>query len=301
MQALLAPRPVPDATSFRSHQIKFSMGSRPSMAPSRPSSTSSAAKSLYEEQLTEIKSQLDVDFPSKPRAPPSAQLKAAISGRPSAERLMKTQLSARQREEAQLAALIAAEDARRTQVAAKQLEAARRGHKLVSKSLRERQAKISAAEADLKEQKAAADRKQGEREAALAASVAAAHAELRSQAQHRAERRAKVSERREAERSRLEEQAKEEKALGGPGFNPYLVQRQREVAAQEAKERSRAEAQLDARIAASKHATEAKLGREKALREAQRKAKAAERPLGHVNVEESRPRTLCDASKVELG
>ena len=214
---------------------------------------------------------------------------------------MKTQLSARQREETQLAALIAAEDARRTQVAAKQLEAARQGHKLVSKSLRERQAKISAAEAGLKERKAAADRKQGEREAALAASVAAAHAELRSQAQHRAERRAKVSERREAERSRLEEQAKEEKALGGPGFNPYLVQRQREVAAQEAKERSRAEAQLDARIAASKHATETKLSREKALREAQRKAKAAERPLAHVNVEESRPRTLCDASNVELG
>lgn len=292
MHALLAPRAVPcDAASFRGERIKITMGSIETKRPSSASESSNAR--IYKDQFNDICAMLDADFPAtKPRSTPSAALTRAVAGRPSVESVMRTQLSARRREESQRAEAAAADLAHRTELATKQLEAARRGHQLVTKSLRERQARDAAAAIKLEAHKAAAAEKQTQREAALAESVAAAHAEMRSQNEKRTERRAQVSARREAERAALEER----------GFNPYLVQRQRDEASRRAKERSRAEAAHEAKMARAKVEIAERLRKEKAQRDAQSKAKAAERPLPHVNPEvRGGPRTLCDPSCVELG
>ena len=293
---LLAPRPIPcDAASFYGHRIKFNMGQSTTAAKKRPSSAAASFSSrLYQEQFQDIIGQLDLDFPpadAKPRAAPSVALARAVAGRPSVERVMHTQLSARRREESQRAQAIAAEEARRTEVAAKQLEAARQGHQLVAKSLRERQARDAAASAELEAHRSAAAEKQMRRQAALAESVAAAHAEMRSQNEKRTAQRTQASARREAERAVLEER----------GFNPYLVQRQRDEAARRAKERSKADASQEAKMAHAKQEIAEKLRREKAQRDAQRKAKEAQRPLPYVNPDASGgPRTLCDPSSIEL-
>ena len=283
-----------DAGTYRTHSIKVfnNLFSPPVATSSSSSANLSDASRVLNEQRADTAAAFEADFVRQTKRPPSAALSRAIAGRPDPATVARLQHSARVRENDERQRQVAAKEAERLKNTAAQLEAARVGHKRAVASLRERQAKNAQVAAKVDAHREAAAEKQQQRMAALEQSTAAALGEMRSERDRRVEKRAAWAARREAERAELTEQ----------GYNPYLVQRQRDEASRRAREAKREQAEQAAKMADAKVAIAAKLQRERAMREAQRKAKAEARPLPHVNVEvPGGPRTLCEASCIELG
>ena len=171
------------------------------------------------------------------------------------------------------------------------MEAARQGHGRAMVRLAQQQRQVTAARVKFEAGKKAKAEQQRQRLATLEKSTAAAHRDIQVHNRQVAEKRAATAALREAERAKLE----------AKGFNPYLVQRQRDEAARQARESKANAALLEKNALESARMLAAQLAREKAQRKAQRKAEATARPLPHVNVEAGGPRTFCFQSCVELG
>jgi len=297
--------------------VKFYMGaaasSRPATADSRPTKCCRARTTTTdEESLTDqrrdvaemLQAEADATIPE--RRPQSAALQAAMRGRPTTAQVARVQLSARTRAEHERQEQNAAELAAQL-AAVRQREAARLGHDRTVLALRERRAEQRATAAKLEAQTVAHSSKRAEAMEALRLSTAAARERLHKENLAAIRTREAATAKREASLAKLAAEQKELETFGAAAkqaafeANPYFVQRQRDEACRAAREKAHAEEVQQQKMAAVKSRLASQLAREKAMREKEAKAKAAQRPLPHVNLEEPRPRTRHPDSCVELG
>ena len=250
----------------------------------------------------EIKKELPVEKEEEaakpaPR-PQSAILKAAMRGRPPAARVAHV-MQRRVECDEQLAAQAA-------QAAPSRKEAAAPLGERTVQALRERQKEQRAAKQKLEARMVEEAATREEAIETLRSSTAAAREALHRESLAAQETRQVTTARREASLARLAADQKELEHFGEPArqaafeANPYLVQRRREQACRLAKERAEAEESQRQRVAAVKSRVAHQVAREKVLREKEAAAKATQRPLPHVNLEEPRPRTRHPESSIVL-